>query len=129
MDDPNAPAYSAISPFHAGLMGLCPRCGKGKLFKGYLALDDGCNHCGLSYDFANSGDGPAVFIILIAGFIVTGAALYTEVVYQPPLWVHAALWLPFGLALPLLLLRPFKATLIALQYKYRAEEARPSDAE
>ena len=127
MDDPNAPAYSAISPFHAGLLGLCPRCGKGKLFKGYLAVDDGCDHCGLSYGFANSGDGPAVFIILIAGFIVTGAALYTEVAYQPPLWVHAALWLPLGLALPLVLLRPFKATLIALQYKYRAEEARPSE--
>ena len=110
-------------------MSRCPRCGKGRLFKGFLELVEKCDRCGLSYDFANSGDGPAVFVILIAGFIVTGAALFIEVAYQPPLWVHALLWLPSGLALPLLLLRPFKATLVALQYKYRAEEGRRFDAD
>lgn len=112
------------SPFIVGLLGRCPRCGKGRLFKGFLSLYDRCAHCGLDYSFANSGDGPAVFIILIAGFIVTGLALFVEVSYQPPLWVHAALWLPLGLALPLLLMRPFKATLLALQYRFHAEESR-----
>jgi uncharacterized protein (DUF983 family) len=109
------------------LLGRCPRCGKGRLFHGYLAVPERCEVCGLDYAFANSGDGPAVFIILIAGFIVTGAALIVEVSYQPPLWVHAALWLPIGIGLPLLLLRPFKATLVALQYKFRAEEGRLDD--
>ncbi|NJM33662.1 MAG: DUF983 domain-containing protein [Rhodomicrobium sp.] len=107
----------------------CPRCGEGSLFKGYLRLAERCNRCGLDYAFANSGDGPAMFIILIAGFIVTGAALLVEIAYQPPLWMHAALWLPLGLALPLLLLRPFKATLLALQYRFRAEEGRLGDPE
>lgn len=125
----NRPAYSAVSPFYAGLMGRCPRCGKGHLFNGYLALAEKCDRCGLNYAFANSGDGPAVFIVLIAGFAVTGAALLVEVAYQPPLWVHAALWLPLGVGLSLLLLRPFKATLVALQYKFRAEEGRRSDAD
>ncbi len=127
MDDTNSHAFPPVSPFYAGLLCRCPRCGKGRLFNGYLTLAERCDHCGLNYDFANSGDGPAVFIILIAGFIVTGAALVVEVKYQPPLWVHAALWLPLGLGLPLLLLRPFKATLLALQYKFRAEEGRLSD--
>lgn len=127
MDDQDGLAPSAISPFYAGLTNSCPRCGKGRLFKGYLTLADGCNHCGLNYGFADAADGPAVFIILIAGFIVTGAALLVEIAYQPPLWVHAALWLPLGLALPLLLLRPFKATLVALQYKFRAREAQRAD--
>ena len=127
MDDTNGHVFPPVSPFYAGLLCRCPRCGKGRLFNGYLTLAERCDHCGLNYDFANSGDGPAVFIILIAGFIVTGAALVVEVKYQPPLWVHAALWLPLGLALPLLLLRPFKATLLALQYKFRAEEGRLSD--
>jgi uncharacterized protein (DUF983 family) len=122
-------AQHAISPFQAGLTGRCPRCGKGHLFSGYLTLAERCEHCGLDYSFANSGDGPAVFIVLIAGFIVTGAALWVEVAYQPPLWVHAALWLPLGLALPLLLLRPFKATMLALQYRFRAEEGRLHDRE
>jgi uncharacterized protein (DUF983 family) len=119
--------FPAVSPFYAGLLCRCPRCGKGRLFRGYLTLAQRCDHCGLDYAFADSGDGPAVFIILVAGFIVTGAALVVEVKYQPPLWLHAALWLPFGLGLPLILLRPFKATLVALQYRYRAEEARIDD--
>ena len=108
-------------------MGRCPRCGVGPLFAGFLGVKSNCPHCGLDLEFANSGDGPAVFIILIAGFIVTGAALAVEVAYQPPMWLHALIWLPLGLALPLLLLRPFKATLVALQYKFRAGEARLDD--
>jgi uncharacterized protein (DUF983 family) len=124
MDHQHSPDYPHVSPLYAGLLGRCPRCGKGRLFHGYLAVPERCEVCGLDYAFANSGDGPAVFIVLIAGFIVTGAALLVEVSYQPPLWVHAALWLPIGIGLPLLLLRPFKATLVALQYKFRAEEGR-----
>jgi uncharacterized protein (DUF983 family) len=127
MDHQHSPDYPHVSPLYAGLLGRCPRCGKGRLFHGYLAVPERCEVCGLDYAFANSGDGPAVFIILIAGFIVTGAALIVEVSYQPPLWVHAALWLPIGIGLPLLLLRPFKATLVALQYKFRAEEGRLDD--
>ena len=69
-----------------------------------------------------SGDGPAVFIMLIVGFIVTGGALIVEALYSPPYWLHAVLWLPIAIALPLLILRPFKATLIALQYANKAAE-------
>jgi uncharacterized protein (DUF983 family) len=116
-----------ISPFAAGLRCRCPRCGKGPLFDGYLALRDRCSVCGLDYSFADSGDGPAVFIMLIAGFIITGGALAVEILYKPPFWVHAALWLPLGIALPLLILRPFKATLIALQYYHKASEGRLGD--
>jgi uncharacterized protein (DUF983 family) len=122
MNDQQLP--SAVSPVYAGLLGRCPRCGKGGLFRGFLSLRDRCQACGLDFGFADSADGPAVFIMLIAGFIVTGAALVTEIRFQPPLWVHAALWLPLGIGLPLLMLRPFKATLVALQYRFRAEEGR-----
>ena len=117
-------AEPAVSPLYAGLLGRCPRCGKGRLFRGFLSLRDSCPNCGLDYAFAEQADGPAVFIMLIAGFIVTGAAMFTEIRYQPPFWVHAALWLPLGVGLPLLMLRPFKATLIAMQYRFRAEEGR-----
>lgn len=127
MNETQPQAPPAISPYLAGLLGRCPRCGKGALFKGFLALTDRCEVCGLEFDPATSGDGPAVFIVLVAGCVLTGAALLVEIAYQPPLWLHAALWLPLGLALPLLLMRPFKATLVALQYHYRAEEGRRAD--
>lgn len=124
MNDTSGQSFAPVSPLYAGLMARCPRCGEGRLFAGFLDMRPSCAHCGLDFAFANSGDGPAVFIILIAGFIVTGGALAVEIAYKPPLWLHALIWLPLGLAVPLLLLRPFKATLVALQYKYRAGEGR-----
>jgi uncharacterized protein (DUF983 family) len=112
----------SVSPFAAGLSGRCPRCGKGLLFKGFIALAPCCEACGLDYSFADSGDGPAVFIALIGGFIVLGAALWTEIVYEPPLWLHMVLFLPLTIIVCLGLLRPFKGVLIALQYRNKAEE-------
>ena len=101
-----------------------PARGNGKLFQGFLTLRPRCEVCGLDYDFADAGDGPAVFIMFLAGFIVVGAALITEVVYQPPFWVHAVLWLPLILIVTLGPLRPMKGLMIALQYHHRAGEGR-----
>ncbi len=108
----------------AGLACACPRCGKGKLFRGFLSLRPRCEVCGLDYNFADAGDGPAVFIMFLAGFIVVAAALITEVVYQPPFWVHAVLWLPLILIVTLGPLRPMKGLMIALQYHHKAAESR-----
>ena len=122
MTKPDAP--SLASTLAAGLAGRCPACGRGKLFSGYLALAPRCNGCGLDYSFAEAGDGPAVFVILITGFVVVGAALFVEMAYAPPYWLHALIWGPLASLLPLLLLRSFKGVLIALQYKHKAEEGR-----
>ena len=111
-------------PIGRGLRGRCPRCGEGRLFQGFLTLRPACEHCGLDFDFADAGDGPAVFVILIGGALVVFAALLTEVVYQPPYWVHAALWLPLILIVTLAPLRPIKGLLIAVQYHHRAAEGR-----
>jgi uncharacterized protein (DUF983 family) len=108
----------------AGLMCRCPRCGAGKLFQGFLTLRPRCDQCGLDCGFADSGDGPAVFIMFLAGFIVVGAALLTEAEYHPPYWVHAALWLPLILIVTLGPLRPAKGVMIALQYFHKAAEGR-----
>ena len=111
-------------PIAKGLAGRCPRCGKGRLFEGFLTLRPRCEACGLNYAFADSGDGPAVFVIFIAGFIVVGCALITEILYEPPLWLHALLWAPLILAITLLPLRPMKGLMIALQYHHKAAEGR-----
>src|ERR1019366_7997964 len=112
-----------------GIACRCPRCGKGKLYSGFLTLRPNCEACGLYYAFIDSGDGPAVFLIMIAGAIVVGAALIVEVKYQPPFWVHAALWLPLILATTLLPMRSMKSLLIALQFHHKAAEGRLIDRE
>jgi uncharacterized protein (DUF983 family) len=111
-------------PIVRGLRGRCPRCGEGHLFQGFLSLRSRCEHCGLDFTFADAGDGPAVFVILIGGFAVVFAAMVVEFVYQPPYWVHAALWIPLILIVTLGPLRPLKGLLIALQYHHKAAEGR-----
>jgi uncharacterized protein (DUF983 family) len=111
-------------PIGTGLRGRCPRCGEGRLFDGFLRLAPRCRNCGLDFGFADSADGPAVFVILIVGFIVAGGALLVEVAYSPPIWVHAVLWGPLVLVLCLGLLRPLKGIAVALQYAHKAEQGR-----
>ena len=110
-----------------GLACKCPRCGKGKLYAGFLNLRPGCEACGLDYAFIDSGDGPAIFVIMLAGAIVVTAALIVEVKYQPPFWLHAALWIPLVLLTTLAPLRPMKSLLVALQFHHRAQEGRLID--
>ncbi|MCW5692787.1 MAG: DUF983 domain-containing protein [Pseudolabrys sp.] len=115
----SGPALTGL-PIRRGLLGHCPRCGEGRLFDGFLTLRPACDKCGLDYSFADAGDGPAVFVILIGGALVVLAALFTEVVYQPPYWVHAVLWVPLILLVTLAPLRMLKGLLIALQYHHKA---------
>jgi uncharacterized protein (DUF983 family) len=120
------PEHALGVSIRRGLRARCPSCGEGKLFAGFLDLAPRCERCGLDYSFADSADGPAVFVILIAGFIVVFAALIVEFAYAPPYWVHAVLWLPLIAATTLLPLRPMKGLMIALQYHHKAAEGRLS---
>ena len=110
-----------------GIACRCPRCGKGKLYEGFLNLRPSCEACGLDYAFIDAGDGPAIFIIMLAGAIVVTAALIVEIKYQPPFWLHAALWLPLIAATTLLPLRSMKSLLIALQFHHKAAPGRLID--
>jgi uncharacterized protein (DUF983 family) len=120
-EDRRFPPLSAIS---TGLAGRCPRCGEGHMFNGFLSLSPRCEACGLDLGFADSGDGPAVFVTLIAGFLVLGVALAVDVEYEPPLWVYVVFFLPLTLLVCLGLLRPLKGLLVALQYKNKAAPGR-----
>jgi uncharacterized protein (DUF983 family) len=116
--------HSLRTAAQRGLTGRCPRCGEGSLFSGFLKVAPRCDKCGLDYSFADAADGPAFFVMSISGFIVVIAALVVEVLYQPPYWLHALLWLPLILVLTILPLRPVKGLLIALQYHHKAAEGR-----
>lgn len=115
---------AAPSLVASSLLGRCPRCGQGALFAGYLRIAPRCAHCGLDYALFDVGDGASVFVILIVGFLVVGAALITEITWSPPYWVHALLWLPAIAILTLGGLRLVKSTLMVLQYRHQAREGR-----
>jgi uncharacterized protein (DUF983 family) len=110
------------SPILTGLKCRCPRCGKGKLFSGYLKLAPTCSTCGLDLKFADSGDGPAIFVIFLVAPVIILLALFVGATFNPAPYVHLILWIPTTLILSLALLPPFKGVLVALQYRHDAHE-------
>jgi len=127
LTDTDKAFYAPLPPSQTGMRGRCPRCGEGRLFSGFLDVAPRCQACGLDFSFADAGDGPAVFIMMIVGFIVVGLALFVEFTFSPPYWVHAVLWIPLVIGLSLGLLRPLKGFLIAQQYRHRAEQGRVAE--
>lgn len=115
-------SYPPVSPITAGLRCRCPRCGEGRLFTGYLTVVDKCERCGLRLADNDSGDGPAVFLIFIVGFLAVALAIWMEVRWEPAIWVHALVSGGFVIGLSLVLLRPAKAYVLALQYRHRRDE-------
>ncbi len=117
------------SAWAAGLSLRCPQCGKGAVFAGYLKFRDHCRACGADFKAADSGDGPAVFVILIVGAIVAPLLIILQYGLDLPGWLALSLTLAAAIGLCLALLPPFKATLFAFQWKHKAREATLDDIE
>ncbi len=94
----------------------CPACGKGAMFRRYLKVADNCPDCGEALHHHRADDAPPYFTIVIVGHVVVGLMLAVEMAYRPPLWLHAAIWLPLTVLLALLLLPPIKGALVGLQW-------------
>jgi uncharacterized protein (DUF983 family) len=118
---------AGVNPFLAGVRCRCPHCGEGALFRGFLTVTPRCEACGLDLSAADSGDGPAVFIVLVVGIIACFGMLICDVAFHPPIWVDFAVWLPFTAILVLALIRPFKGVMLAMQFHNKASEARRDD--
>ncbi|CAN7475556.1 DUF983 domain-containing protein [Phenylobacterium sp. LjRoot164] len=116
--------YDPPLPIISGLTCRCPRCGKGKLFSGFLKMAPSCEACGLDFSFADPADGPAFFVMTAIGMIVIAVFTWVEVVYHPPIWVHVVTVFPALIIGCLGTLRPVKAWLVASQFFHKAEEAR-----
>ena len=112
----------------AALFGLCPRCGGRTLFAGSLAqFAEKCSDCGLAFREFNVGDGPAAFLTLIIGALITGLAIWLDISWHPPFWVHGVLWVPITAAAVLWGLRAGKAALLAAEVQRNAGEGRLKD--
>jgi uncharacterized protein (DUF983 family) len=114
----------AVSPLSAGLRCRCPNCGEGRLFRGFLKFKERCDACEADLTIADVGDGASFFVMWVALILVAPTAMVFELLVAPPKWVHFVLWPPIIIVLCMFLLRPFKATLFALQWKHKAGEAK-----
>ncbi|MEZ5695411.1 MAG: DUF983 domain-containing protein [Sphingomonadaceae bacterium] len=111
----------------AALFGLCPQCGAQTMFDGTVKFADKCRACGLDYSSFNVGDGPAAFLTLLIGGLITGLALWLELAWSPPFWVHAILWIPITTLAVVYGLRVAKGALLASEVQNKAGEAGRKD--
>ena len=118
------PTSPPPSPLPTGLRGRCPAGGEGRGCQGCLAVAPACEACGQDFSAFDSADGPAFFVMSITGFVVVGAALWLEFRYEPPVWVHAVVAGTLAIGLSLLLVRPLKGLLAAIQFANKAEQGR-----
>jgi len=114
---------AALPPvWEVALRCRCPRCGEGRLFDGVLTLRPACPVCGLDLSRSDPGDGAVFGVIFVLGPIVVVLAIWLEIAAAPPLWVHAVIWPIFTVPAAVLMMRPAKAALVALQYRNRRKE-------
>ncbi|TKD50390.1 DUF983 domain-containing protein [Sphingomonas baiyangensis] len=118
------PPAAPVSLYLQSVRGLCPRCHEPTLFRSTIAFASRCRACGLDFDSFNVGDGPAAFLTLGIGTIVTILAIIVELAFEPAWWVHVALWLPLTVASVIGCLRLTKGALLALEYRNAAREGR-----
>lgn len=114
--------WPKFDPIRTGVRGRCPRCAKGHLFDGFLALREGCEVCGLSYSYADPADGPAFFVLCFACVPAVVFTIWIQLAFNPPFWVHVLITLPVVLAACILPLRPLKGWLVCSQYNFKAGE-------
>ena len=125
---PPALPETARGAFEAALRGLCPRCENPTLFAGPVRFAPHCRACGLDFSAFNVGDGPAAFLTFGVGALITGLAIWVELAFEPPLWVHLLLWVPLASVAVVGSLRVAKALLLILEYRRGAREAQHQDA-
>jgi uncharacterized protein (DUF983 family) len=119
MAETSAPTRDLGIAFRRGLRGRCPNCGQGKLFRAYLKVADHCDVCGEELFHQQADDAPAYFVILIVGHLVVPIVLAVETEFQPPYWLHGAIFLPLTIGLAVLLLPPVKGAIVGWQWAQR----------
>lgn len=118
-------AYTPTSnSFKTGIRGLCPLCQRGHIFNGYLQVAKQCDVCGLDYSFSNTADGPAFFAMSIIAPFAMGLALWLELAYEVPVWVHLLTTLPFTVLGCIFFLRPLKGWLLSAEYVHGIRDGR-----
>ena len=123
MDDPQL-TKGQSGLLQAALFGECPVCGSRTLFAGWVRFAPRCRACGQDFTAYNVGDGPAAFLILVIGALVSAFAVVLQVQASPPFWVHILLWVPLTFVLVILSLRVSMAAMLIHEARAEVREGR-----
>lgn len=110
---PARPLWQAMK---RGMLGRCPRCGEGKLFRSFAKTVDHCAACGEEIKHHRADDLPAYLVVVILGHIVVGAFMGVEATTELSLIQHLLIWVPLTIVGALLMLQPVKGAVVGLQW-------------
>lgn len=114
--------WPPLSPIKTGLRGLCPQCGQGHLFNGFMTVKPKCEVCGIDYSFNEPTDRLGFFVTCLISITGVALACRIQVAYSPSIWVHLFTALPPVLLTCLLPLRPLKGWLMNRRFCFTAEK-------
>ncbi len=106
-----------------GMKRMCPRCGIGKMFAGYLTPRESCENCGLAFEPLRADDAPAYFTVFLVGHIVIAGVLFTEQLWHPAMWIQS-LWAPVSIIMMAVLLPLIKGGVMGAIFSSAAGEHR-----
>jgi len=109
-----------------GLMCRCPNCGKGKVFGGYLKVNDACSNCGEKLSSARADDFPPYIAIFIVGHVLIGWMLHAEMSGPVDPMFYVWTMVPAAIILPVIMLPSIKGAVIGLQWANRMYGFDPS---
>jgi len=75
----------------------------------------------------DTGDGPAVFVILLAGIIVLPLALAFQFLTHAPNWLVFLIWCPILIVFCLFTLRLLRGVMFNMAWRHNAREVKASD--
>ena len=99
-----------------GVMCRCPNCGKGKLFRSYLKINDSCSECGEKLNSARADDFPPYIAIFIVGHVLVGWMLHAEMSGPVDPMFYVWTMIPAAVLLPLIMLPSIKGAVVGLQW-------------
>lgn len=103
-----------------GLLGLCPSCGKTKLFASYLKQVEACSNCGAHFGRIRADDAAPWGTIIVVGHVFMPLMFFVSLDAFMPFWAGVATWSALFAGLSMALLPRSKGLFIALLWATRA---------
>ncbi len=107
---PTTPPF--LKALGRGVSNRCPFCGEGRVFQGFLRVVPECTVCGAPLGQLRADDAPPYVVIFLVGHLLVPGVFWVERHYEPPMWLHMAVWLPLFAVLCTLMLRPAKGAVV-----------------
>lgn len=102
-----------------GARGVCPSCGKGRLFSKLLTTSDNCTECGEELSHHRADDFPAYLNIFIVGHVVVAIMMIVMTFQLLPMWELTFLTAGMAVVCSVVLMRPIKGMVIGAQWALR----------